>query len=167
MITVLFTTPDHWTFVSWVIKKFTKSEASHAAIGAELYGVPVLLESGMGGVKVTPRDKYFSEGDKLVEEYQFVPDVSTGIKGSVELLGEGYDYVGLIGYGILILAYRWFKKKIKNPLASPKALVCSEFVVRIDDNKMIEEWNDLDPERTTPQDLIEICRTSKNFIRIK
>jgi len=165
MITIVFTSPKHWTLLSWLIKKFTKSESSHTAIGVDLHGIPVLIHSTMGGVQVTPRDK-FLKTDYIVEEYKFIPDMSSGLKHAVSHLGENYDYVGIIGYAMLIVAWRWFKKKIKNPLASPKSLVCSEFVLHIDHAKQIKEWSDLDPERTTPQTLIEQCRSGSNFMKI-
>jgi len=166
MITLVFTTGKTWSLVSWLIKKFTKSESSHVAIGLEIYGVPVLIHSTMGGVQISPRDKWMTN-NYVVEEYEFVPNMSDGIKHACEHLGERYDYVGLLGYAIILIMWRWFRKKMKNPLASPIALVCSEFVCHVDHEKLIEEWMDLDPERTTPQDLIERCRLGKNFIRLK
>lgn len=165
MITVVFTSPKRWTLLSWLIKKFTKGKSSHVALGAELYGVPVLIHSTMGGVQVTPREKYF-KSDVVVEEYAFIPDMTHGLQHAVTHLNQHYDYVGLLGYAMLLVAWRWFKKKIKNPLAAPKAMVCSEFVCHIDHEGQIAEWADLDPERTTPQDLIERCRTGKNFMKL-
>jgi len=165
MITIIFTRPKKWSLLSWLIKKFTKSQASHMMIGLEMYGVPVVIHSTMGGVQITPRKKQMVNNE-ILEEYKFIPDVTNGLKHSFDHLGERYDYVGLLGYAIILIMWRWFRRKMKNPLASPTALVCSEFVLHVNHDGQIKEWEGLDPERTTPQDLIEICRLNGSFVRV-
>src|SRR3954469_13142186 len=42
-----------------------------------------------------------------------------------------YDIPGLLGMVFVELAWKWFRRRIKNPLASPKAVFCSEFIAEI------------------------------------
>ena len=165
-ISVCFTAPKKWTLLSWLIKLFTKSKVSHAALCVDVYGTKVLLHSTMGGVQFTHRKKY-ERNDNIVEEYLIKEDVSSGLNHAInEHLGDNYDYVGLLGYAYLLVLWRWLKIKVKNPMASPTALVCSEFVLHINHEGKISEWNGIDPERTTAQDLLVKCRNSLSFERL-
>lgn len=153
-MTVVFSTSKH--LFSKVIRFVTRSKVSHASISVHLYGVPVIIESTVGGVKIYPRDKFEKE-NTLVYEYEVIPDVHDALQQAIEDVGEHYDYVGILGY-IPVMIGRWFKKKVKNILASPTKMVCAEFVVKIDkDNKMFpKEITDAATE-VTPEDLVEAC----------
>jgi hypothetical protein len=130
-------------------------------ISLKLYGVEMLLHCTGGGVQFTPRRKWMKD-NYLVGEYTPVVDLTYGLKHAVGHLGEKYDYLSLIGF-LPVLFFRWLKVKIKNPLASPKAMVCSEFVLHVDPDRKILEWQKLDPETTTAEDLLQICERSKSF----
>jgi hypothetical protein len=155
--TLVFSTSN--AFISRAIAWFTRSKASHVMIGIELYGKPFLLHCTAGGVQVTPREKWFRE-NRLVSEWRFKRDMTDGLRHAMSHLGTQYDYVTLFGWGAVILLWRWFKIRAKNPLASSKAMVCSEFVVHLgepeDGNNSIPEWQGLDPETTHCQDLLDL-----------
>lgn len=162
-ITVIFSTP-RWRanpFAS-LIRWLTRSRVSHASIGLVLADVPVVVQATIGGVKVTTRTK-FEKQSKIVAEFRVLQDVQGGVQHAVHLIGEHYDYIGLLGYAVVLLTWRWFKKRLKNPLASPTALVCSEFVLRVNQDGKITEWVGLDPEATTAQDILLRCRTGTSF----
>lgn len=167
MLSIVFTVSD--SFVSKAIRWVTKSETSHVAIGTEIFGVPVFMHSTVGGVQITPRERYL-KNNRVVAEYVANVDVESKLRNNVmkvaEYLGEKYDYIGLVGYAILIFAWRLFRKKIKNPLASPTAMVCSEFVVHLNADGDIPEWDGLDPERTHPQELLERCEKEVSMLRV-
>jgi len=164
--TICFTTPHTWSPLPWLIRKLTRSPVSHVALCVEVYGIKTMLHCTVGGVQLSLRDR-FEASSKIVEEYAFKPDMTAGVAHAIEQhLGDHYDYVGLLGYAYLLLAWRWLHKKIKNPLASPTALVCSEFVLHVDHGGVLAEWQGLDPERTTAQDLLERCRSGPNFGRV-
>jgi len=155
MLTLVFTASDSW--ISKTIRWFTKSTASHVMIGTQLQGVPVYLHSTIGGVQITPMSKYT---DRKVAEYEIIPDLSDGLRHAYTHIGSKYDYIGLLGYAVVILAWRWFKAKIKNPLANKDAVVCSEFIIHFDHAKIIPEWRGLDPETTTPETLLKVAGSS-------
>lgn len=154
-MTLLFLTSRSW--VSAVIRWVTGSEASHVAIGMDLHGVPILMHADVGGAQVSLRSKVL-QGHSVVAEYDCLTIPATHIVGSVACLGERYDYVGFFGYAVVIAA-RHLGRRVKNPLASPRAMVCSEFVLSLDTRgEYVPPWSVLDPERTTPEDLLAICR---------
>lgn len=153
-MTIVFSTSSGW--LSTIIKWFTKSRTSHSMIGIEIHGIPALIHATMGGVQITPRKKWFKDSI-LIAEYRILKDLEDGFKHAFSHLGDHYDYVGLLGY-IPVMIGRWFGRKVKNPFASASAVVCSEFVLHLDHDHVIGTWKGLDPERTSPQDLLDICR---------
>jgi len=145
------------SWLSAVIRWVTGGNASHVAIGLDLNGVPVFLHADMGGVHLSLRSKVM-QGHSLVAEYRCMTIPDGHVVGAVAHLGERYDYVGLFGYA-LVLAARHIGKRVKNPFASPRAMVCSEFVLSLDRaGEFVPPWAFLDPEQTTPEDLLGICR---------
>lgn len=147
----------------------TKSDVSHVALGAELFGEQVLIhaainsKTGHTGVMITPRAEWFEDND-LIEEYEIVPDVSANMGPLIKLLGSKYDKLGLFGYGIVIIA-RWLGKRIMNPFSSPTSgLICPQYVLKLDPTGiLIPEWKGLDPDNVTPHDLLLICRIGTSF----
>jgi hypothetical protein len=167
--TLVFTTSSHW--LSRVIRSLTSSATSHAAIGTEVFGEPVLIhsaldgETGKTGVQITPRNKWFRDNE-LVAEYEIIPDVVNNMRPMIQHLCDKYDKMGLIGY-VIVLVAKWLGKKIMNPLASAKAYVCSRYVLKLDPSgELIPEWKGLDPQLTTPQDLLLLCRGGQSFKRV-
>lgn len=150
-VTLIFTTAKGFSLMSRLIRWWTRSEASHVAIGVEMFGVQLLLHATKGGVKFEPRAKYL-RGNKVVREVRFRHPEALELDAAVRMLGTKYDYLSLLGYALLIPLWRHLKVWIKNPFASPSAVVCSEFVLALDPD--LPEWKGLDPERTTAQDLL-------------
>lgn len=141
--------------ISRLILALSRGRASHCAIGGlSLSGVPVVLEASIGGVTPKLRARYLAEHE-IVAEYEIAAPVRVG--AAIALLGEKYDYVGLAGFIPVMLA-RYLGRKIRNPLADPRAVVCSELVRSLDpDGLLIPEWTSLDIEATTPEDLLVVC----------
>lgn len=165
-LTICFSRPKGWNPFSRLIRWLTKSQVSHASLGVEVLGVPCILECTIGGVRFLPRHK-FLQHSVIVEEYRTTAVSSAGLSHAIkDHLGDSYDYFAIPGYAYLLICARWFRKKVKNPLASPTALVCSEFVLHIDHEKKLQEWQDLDPERSTAQDVLARCRLGVNFERV-
>ena len=164
MPTIVFLTTDR--ILSRVIRVIGKSPASHVALGLHLHGVPVLLQADIGGVQITPRAKFLRK-HRVVSEWAFTsPGIENALAGGVREIGERYDYVGLLGYLIVVLG-KLFHRRLRNPLAARKAVVCSEFVVGLDrEGYCVPEWKGLDPEATMPADLLAICQTSPSFRRV-
>jgi hypothetical protein len=169
MPSLVFTTSSHW--LSRTVRWMTSSATSHVCLGTEIFGELVLIhsalsgETGRNGVQITPRHKWL-EDNIVVAEYDIIPDVTGDMGPMIRLLCEKYDKMGLLGYIIVIVA-RWLGKKIQNPLASGRALVCVRYVLKLDPTgRLIPEWAGLDPEKTTPQDLLVLCRVGPSFQRV-
>ena len=169
MTSLVFTTSAHW--LSRVIRWMTASEVSHVAIGTEIFGEPVLIhsaldgETGRNGCQITPRDRWLAD-NTLVAEYTVIPDVSANMGSLIKLLCERYDKMGLIGYVVVIVA-KYLGKKMMNPLSHPSKYVCSRYALKLDpEARAIPEWAGLDPEKTTPHDLLLLCRTGPSFSRV-
>jgi hypothetical protein len=169
MPTLVFTTSSHW--LSKTVRWMTNSITSHVCLGTEIFGEPVLIHSaldgdtGRNGVQITPRSRWL-ENNVIVAEYAIIPDVTDNMRPMIKLLCERYDKMGLLGYVIVIVA-RYLGKKIMNPLASARAYVCSRYVLKLDPGgTLIPEWKGLDPEKTTPHDLLQLCRNGTSFRRI-
>jgi len=161
MTTVMFGTSRG--LLSRVIRWVTKSPASHALIGFEVEGVPCVLHATVGGVQISLRAKW-ERNAKVVAEYRTI--VQPDIRHAVTHIGDHYDYVGLLGY-VWVLAWRALKKRVKNPLASSRSVVCSEFLLHLNHDDAFPEWSDLDPETTTPRDLMERCERNISFRRLR
>jgi hypothetical protein len=150
----------------------TNSVTSHACLGTEIFGEPVLIhsaidgETGRTGVQITPRSKWL-EDNELVAEYDIIPEVDEArMQPMIRLLCEKYDKMGLLGY-VLVIVAKWLGKKIMNPLASGKAYVCSRYVLKLDPTgDLIPEWKGLVPETTSPEDLLVLCRNGASFRRV-
>ena len=157
MTTLVFTTSSSW--ISKAIRWFTRSKASHVMIGTEILGQPMLLHCTSGGVQFTPRAQWM-KSNVIVSEWRFKSPMDEGLRHAMEHLGESYDYLTLFGWGAVILLWRWLKIKARNPLASPKAMVCSEFVVHMGEPELginkVPEWARLNPEKTHCQDLLDL-----------
>ena len=157
MTTIVFATTSKP--LSRLIRWATRSRVSHAVIGTSWEDVRVVIEATTGGVKNSPR-ALWGENHIVVAEYAFKPSVTVDLSEAVSKIGTAYDYVGLLGY-LVVLFGRRLGRKLRNPLASEKALVCSEFVLCLDKDGSIPEWKGLDPEATTPEDLLRICEASQ------
>ena len=59
----------------------------------------------------------------------------------------------------------YFRKIYKNPLRDPKKLHCSEAVTIF--LQYMDLAKELDPESTTPEDLLQYCLNNKNIFKRK
>ena len=149
MVYVGFSTTD--SIVSKIIRWFTKSEVSHAFFVIDLLGRAWVLESGFHGVTLSPAEKFTAKNTikYLAQVHELdEPDVATVMND----LGENYDFGGLFGSAFVVIG-RWFKQKWRNPWADPKAMFCSEFVVKSLQECGFPGADQLVPQDTTPQDL--------------
>lgn len=138
--------------LSKAIRVLTKSPVSHCSIWLTVYGVPLVLQASIGGVKFACREEWLKH-NKVVKVRRFRLDVTRGLQSAIGLLNARYDYVALLGYPLVMLA-RWFGRKIKNPLASASAQVCSEFLLHVDAFDEVPEWNAFEWDTTTPLELM-------------
>ncbi len=156
-VSLIFTTSGHW--VSRLIRFFTRSPVSHVMIGHEYLRQPISLHADTRGIIIETREKSL-KGREVYAEYRIIQGVH--LQKSIELLGQDYDFKGLIGFAIHVIA-KWLRWKIRNPFTSSKEMFCSEFVVRMNQCGCIPEFDGLDPELTSPGDLLRICEKGGSF----
>jgi hypothetical protein len=75
----------------------------------------------------------------------------------VQVLDTGYDYSGLLGMAWVYLCRR-LGRAVTNPFGIRGRLLCSELVLRMDVDHVVEAWQGLDPEATSPFRLYEACK---------
>jgi hypothetical protein len=133
------------------IQWFTRSPVNHVAFEYESmdWDARWTAEAATKGVRAVPsRTRTWSH--RFLVKY----DVVDSLRKTSEYIGEKYDYTGLLVFGFFILAWRWFKVKLRKPLYKTKGLFCSEFVCHALKDKLPElpeaQW-------TTPQDILTAC----------
>lgn len=164
-LTLVFTTSASW--ISRAIRFFDRSPASHVSVlfeSAELGGTWV-LEADLSGVRLRPEARW-ARGKRVVARFRARTDLSAGLRAAASLVGRRYDVTALFGFAWVILVGRWLGRRVRNPLASPRAYVCSEFVVHLRDGAAIPEFQGLDPERTSPRVLWRVLKDGTTFEEI-
>ncbi len=148
-----FSTTD--ALLSRLIRRLTRSEVSHAFLVYRDvdFDRVMVMEAVGAGFRVVPFDK-FEQHNRIVEIVTPRHPIDEGLKAAVDWLGEAYDTSGLIGMGLLLLfrGLRRRTRRLRNLIASPRALFCSEAVARAC-RACAYPGFDREPETTTPQDL--------------
>lgn len=162
MITIALFSSNN--FFSKIIQWIEGSPIGHSAIGFEKDGQKFFLHAAWGGVQITPRETVLSN-HTLYAEFQILLDMNDELALAEKKVGEPYDTIGLFGY-LAVLIAKDFGIGIHNPLASKSAVVCSEFVIELDVNKEIPEFQNLNPADVTPKDLYNICLNGTSFKKI-
>ena len=156
-VSIIFT--QSGSLFSKLIMFFTGSKTSHVMIGYDLLDTPVCIHAGPRGVVIDTRKRALKKR-RVHKEFRIEHGVH--LRHAMTKLGEGYDVGGLFGFFPVWIA-RWLGRKIKNPFASPTAVFCSEFVLMLNQCGCIPSFDGLDPETTTPEDLLIICEQNDSF----
>jgi hypothetical protein len=120
------------------------------------------LEADLSGVRLRPEARW-ARGKRVVGRFRSRRDLATGLRAAAALAGRRYDVKALFGFAWTILVWRWFRRRVRNPLASPRAYVCSEFAVHLREGGGIPEFEGLDPERTSPRVLWRVLKDGTTF----
>jgi len=150
-----FSTPKHFNPVSWLVRKITGSEASHAFFiyYDHDWDVDMVMEAHEVGFRILPLD-HFEKKNELVATFTPRTPIDEGLKYvALEYLGTMYDYGGLFG-GIFTMIGKWFKRQWHNPWQSKRSVFCSEAVVIALQKVNYLGSAGLDSRDTTPQDLL-------------
>lgn len=138
--------------LSFIIRVLTRSQVSHVAIKLELGGVEMISEAGLQGVRLRSYARW-AEENRVVARFK-APVKDYAITRALLAMDERYDVVGLLGY-LPVLLGRSLGLLWRNPWASPRATVCSEYATEF--LAGVPGFASLDPEATTPQDLLDLC----------
>lgn len=154
MVRIGFSKTNHW--LSRAIRFVTRSPVSHVffIFFDPTLGDVFVLEAANTGMVVTPL-ALFKSKNEIVKVVFPEPPIPNTIKFLGTRLGTKYDYSGLLG-SLWVQIGHWFKQRWHNPLASSKALFCSEAVVEALQSVDYPKTRGLDASATTPKDLYEI-----------
>jgi hypothetical protein len=118
------------------------------------WGSDFVLEAANGGVKISPYSKFQSQNN-IVGVFTPKSPLDTGLKkAATEWLGEYFDYTGIVGMIFVYLGH-WLRMKLRNPFAASNTMFCSELVARILRWSDYPGTADMEPEDTSPEDLLE------------
>jgi hypothetical protein len=126
-----FSTPKKFNSVSWLVRKLTKSRASHAFfIYRDLdWDADMVMEAHEVGFRLVPLDK-FEKKNTIVKVVTPKYSIEVGTKEvALRYVGSRYDFEGLVGMMVVVVG-GWFKRRWQNPFRSSKNVFCSEAVVR-------------------------------------
>jgi hypothetical protein len=156
-------TPKKWNPLSPILRRIMGTPYSHIWILLDdaLFDVDMVLGTETHGFQLIPYERFLKAND-VVMIYDPHPSyrLDVGLRAVAPLIGEAYDKVGLLGMAWVMLG-RWFKRKLRNPLASSKALFCSESVALVLTKSDVPEAAMLVPERATPADVVTVLETMK------
>lgn len=116
--------------VAWLIRAVTGGSVTHVGLGLSDGRI---VHADQGGVQVaaTMAD-FLGEDRRLAATYETVVEPKIDEAKILEdFVGRPYDYDGLIGALPGVLAWRWWKVRIGNPLAKDREFFCSEFVCEL------------------------------------
>lgn len=169
-ITIGFSTTKN--YLSRLIRRVTASPCSHAFIvfTDSSLKMRMVMQAEAWGFEVRPLKRWI-ENNILVAEFK---PVTTGGRLEKPLykiagyLGVKYDYENAFFSGLKSLLERWHKSRFTLKLArSPHKLMCSEAVTRFLAYAKFEAVKGLDPESTSPGELLKILLNSpREFKRI-
>lgn len=163
-----FSTPKAFNPVSWLVRKLTKSQVSHAWVcyHSELFDQDMVMEAHELGFRSLTLEN-FKTKNKIVYIHPVDVNITPGLRLLASHLGEAYDYGGLLGMSFVLMGqwlkrkFRWWKYKISNPWAHAKLMICSEAMVvmlQASNSRMVE---DVVAESTDPQMLMDILTGKK------
>lgn len=154
-----FSTSRH--LLSYVIRWFTKSKASHAwiLVSDSFLGQDMVMQATMGGFQMESFES-FKKRHKVVTILDPNFPLDKGVQKAAHWLGFRYDYLGLFG-SLFVIMGRWLNRKWKNPLNDSNALFCSEVAVMVLEESGFPGARPLDAPSVSPGDLMEFLRSHK------
>lgn len=128
-----------------------------------LFDIDMMLGTENIGFVPLPYERFLEESN-VIEVFDPDPSykLEVGLYELVKRIGQPYDKVGLLGMGWVVALARWFKRKVRNPLASSHAMWCSESVAFLLAKSAVPEAAMLVPERVTPKDVVEVLQMMRN-----
>ena len=152
MVKIGFSTTNK--ILSRLIRKVTGAKVSHVWFLVEVYEKSFVIQADIGGVTITP----FSDWEKKWRVVEIVsPKIEINLAPAWDMLGQKYDYAGLVGCAWVYLG-RVFKKKWANPLASSHALFCSEYILDVLKTDNYPGTADIIGDRFSPEDLLKLLK---------
>ena len=153
-----FSTPKRYNPLSALIRRVTDSETSHTwfLYYDEDFKMDVVMESHLTGFRLIPFSA-FEKHHRVVSITCPEVDLDGALAKMAMWVGSNYDFMGLLGVGFTRLG-RFLKHKWKNPFSGSKYMFCSEACVRVLQWAGFPKADELNPDSTSPQDLLDFLR---------
>jgi hypothetical protein len=148
----------------WALKTLYGASCCHVLLSTNIFGESMAIDAHpLGGI--CPRELQDAlRNDEVVAKYALRVNALPALRRAMIDMGKGYNYIELIGY-LPVLVGRALHKKVRNPLHSSRAMVCSEFVASV--FKDLPGFEEVDPSTLTPDDVRNLCAKSAVFSRVK
>lgn len=155
-VSIGFSTPKSFNPISWVVRKFTKSRASHAWFlyydtDFEMW---MVMEAHEVGFRLIPFERFRSK-NHVVGVFSTKTPLGDGLKWAAKWIGTAYDFGGLIGMAFVIIG-RIFKRRWHNPMQNSLAMFCSEMAVTVLQLSGVGWAKKTEAPETSPEDLLNL-----------
>jgi len=153
-----FSTPRSFNPVSALVRRFTNSECSHCFFlyWDDDFQCDMVLESHELGFRLITWQRFVRK-NRIIALVEPAHNLDPGFLKLGEWVGSAYDFGGLIGQAFVQLG-RWLKRKVRNPLSSPRSMFCSESIARCMQWAGHPDARSFSPKETTPQELLTFYR---------
>jgi len=155
------------TFLGRVIRWLTSSPVNHTFLVYEsyLWGGWWAAQIGSDGVKKIPANHALSKY-VMTEFYEYRGNIARGLHACRAMVGEKYDFMGILGFLLKIVVWRLTGKRIKNPLHGKHEEFCSEFVASVLKAARVDHFVNCDPASVSPEDVRNWLMTNPRFRRV-
>jgi hypothetical protein len=153
-------------FIGKIIQWAEMGRVSHAFLSFKLPDLPgrLMFEADWPGVQIRP----VGPNDNVFASFKPPSDVDlkAGLLEAVKLLGEDYDFAGLVGMIPVEAArqaakknpiFSWLSGLVKNPLQKGDAEFCSELACLAMQSAKWPATFELDRHSVDPEQLLVIC----------
>lgn len=150
--------------VGRLIRKLTRSSVNHTFLLYEsrMWGGWWAAQIGPDGVKKLPAgpvmQKYY-----LTECYEYAGNLGPGLTACRAMVGQRYDYWGVLGYLLRLVAKRVVDRDIRNPWNVQNEEFCSEFVAHVLKAARVDHFRDCDPASLSPGEVRGYLCVNPNF----
>jgi hypothetical protein len=151
-------------FIRWI----TASSCSHAFIAFDdsALGLRMVMQAQPWGFELRPWNRWLRENILVAEFRPVGPSLDRALTAIAERLGTKFNYRSAIIIGVKSLLSSWHRNRFTlNINRSPWKLTCSESVVRFLVAADYRAASGLDPETTSPGQLLRIILRSAGEFR--
>jgi uncharacterized protein YycO len=148
------------SILSVIIKRITRSQASHSYIVFCVAGEELVVQANQHGV-CCENYKTFKQHSNIVVEFELNASNEQEQKilsYALRQLLRPYDVLALLGFGWVLIG-KALGTKFKQPFKNRAAYFCSELIMSSLKHGGFVIGN-VDPELTSPEDLIQILRNN-------
>jgi len=160
-VTLVFTASQF--FLSRLIRWITGGRTSHVMIEypSALWGNRWAAEATVGGTRMIRADRV---NHHVVAVYECRFNAQDALQAISGYIGDtGFDYPGLVSLAVPKLVWRWFRKKVRNPIHNNPGMFCSELVATMLMAAKLPGTENWIAEEITPEDILKYCENTPSW----